>query len=32
MDRTERQTLGIEKWVKSGLKGTTLYPTGFGNY
>lgn len=30
MNRTERQTLGINKWVNSGLKGTCLYPTGFG--
>lgn len=30
MNRTERQKEGIEKWIKSGCRGTALYPTGFG--
>lgn len=30
MDRTERQKLGIKKWLKSGGCGVCCYPTGFG--
>lgn len=30
MTRSERQALGIQKWINSGCKGTCLYCTGFG--
>lgn len=30
MDRTERQELGVQKWVDHKLKGTLNYATGFG--
>ena len=30
LDRTERQNLGIEKWLAAKGKGSCLYPTGFG--
>lgn len=30
MDRSERQELGISKWIANKCHGTALYPTGFG--
>lgn len=30
MDRTERQKLGVKKWINSGCKGTLNYSTGVG--
>ena len=30
MNRSERQLIGIKKWVANGCCGTALYPTGFG--
>ena len=30
MNRSERQKIGIEKWISNDCRGTALYPTGFG--
>jgi len=30
MDRTERQKLGLKRWIQAGGANTCIYPTGFG--
>jgi hypothetical protein len=32
ISRDERQILGIEKWVKSGCRGTLMWSTGVGSF
>lgn len=32
MDRTERQKLGIKRWLSASGRGTCVYSTGFGSY